>query len=271
MTSGAWADASPRKAAARPGTPVVAQAPAAEAPNAEAPGNETSRAGARGKESDPKGVRHARSERGEMTADRPELGVSSRTVGRGRVQLEMETEYEQETRDGETITRVVAPNALLRFGVTDDLELRVASNLLVFEGAESGLANATLGVKWNFSPGENSFGMLALAQGVLVLGRRAVLVQGRGRAVGGGAREGQQFVRGGRGVGGETGHGAFEGDGSGYTVGSGFSPRARITASATPMAYPALNVAMSHSACSLAVRPTSACDSSPVWRFWCLP
>lgn len=204
MTSGAWADGNPRKVASRPRASMVAQAPSAEAPSTEAPskdapnagsptketpGAETPNAGApskeapgaeapndgEGKQGEHKGVRHARSERGEMTADRPELGVSSRTVGLGRVQLEMETEYEQETRDGETITRVVAPNALLRFGVTEDLELRVASNLLVFEGSQSGLANATLGVKWNFLEGEPSLGMLA--QATLPVGNPALRVE----------------------------------------------------------------------------------------------
>lgn len=165
--------APPSPAAEPPSTPRK-EAPNAGAPGKAAPATENAGHG-KNKAIEPKGVRHARSQRGEMTADRPELGVSSRTVGRGRVQLEMETEYEQETREDETITRVVAPSALLRFGVTEDLELRVASNLLVFEGAESGLANATLGLKWNFLEGEPSLGMLA--QVTLPAGNPALRVE----------------------------------------------------------------------------------------------
>lgn len=105
-----------------------------------------------------KGVRHAKHLRGEIHPDRPEFSISSRTVARGRFQLEMDFELETEEA-GENA--VFAPSALIRTGLSPDLELRLASDLLVFEGVESGLSNATVGLKWHFKKGDPSLGLLA--------------------------------------------------------------------------------------------------------------
>lgn len=126
------------------------------------------------KKTEARGVRNARHARGEMTADRPELSVSSRTVQRGLAQLEMKVALEGVSKANDSKQRWVAPSALMRFGVADGLELRLASDILVIHGSQSGMANATAGLKWNFAPGDPSYGLLAVC--TLPLGHPALTV-----------------------------------------------------------------------------------------------
>jgi Putative MetA-pathway of phenol degradation len=105
-----------------------------------------------------RGVKHARYHRGDMHADRPELTLSARTVAPGRVQLESELAVERE--EGADENRVVLPS-LLRVGVVQGLELRLESDLLVFEGAERGTSDLSVGVKWNLLDGDPTLGILA--------------------------------------------------------------------------------------------------------------
>jgi hypothetical protein len=105
-----------------------------------------------------RGVRHDQYHRGEMHPDRPELTFSARTVAPGRVQLESELAVERE--EGASENKVVLPS-LLRIGVIEGLELRLESDLLVFEGERRGISDLSVGVKWNLIDGEPAIGILA--------------------------------------------------------------------------------------------------------------
>lgn len=83
----------------------------------------------------------------QIVTDRPDFVESSRTVGRGALQIETSVAHE---RDGDA--RAYATPTLLRVGVADRLELRAESDLFVREReggvAQSGLADLSVGAKW---------------------------------------------------------------------------------------------------------------------------
>lgn len=105
-----------------------------------------------------RGVRSEHYRRGDMHPDRPELSVSAYTVAPGTVQLESELELEREVEATET--RVALPQ-LLRIGIVQGLELRMESDLLVFEGDKRGISDVTLGMKWNILDEGPTLGVLA--------------------------------------------------------------------------------------------------------------
>ena len=73
----------------------------------------------------------------EMDPDRPDVASSARTVGRGRVQLESGIFFARTRLAGEPTERRVSPEAMLRLGVTEAFEVRVAGEPIVrLRGAE---------------------------------------------------------------------------------------------------------------------------------------
>lgn len=93
--------------------------------------------------------------------DRPDFTESSDVVGRGRFQLETSVAYERDRQAG-VRTRVTSMPTLLRWGVSDDLELRVESDGYLrahADGAggsvrERGWGDASFGIKWHVRDGE---------------------------------------------------------------------------------------------------------------------
>jgi hypothetical protein len=72
----------------------------------------------------------------EMDPDRPDVASSARTVGRGRVQVESGI-FARTRLAGEPTERRLSPEAMLRLGVTDAFEVRVAGEPIVrLRGAE---------------------------------------------------------------------------------------------------------------------------------------
>ncbi|MBI3228634.1 MAG: transporter [Burkholderiales bacterium] len=93
-----------------------------------------------------------------IVTDRPDFVESSDTVGKGRFQIEASVAYERNNLDGVKDRKWSTP-FLLRYGVTEDWELRLetdghisartedsATGIAV---SESGFADTSLGLKWH--------------------------------------------------------------------------------------------------------------------------
>ncbi|HMP01299.1 MAG TPA: transporter [Gemmatales bacterium] len=88
-------------------------------------------------------------------ADRPDFTEASRTVGRGRIQLESGYTYSRDRQGGVTFRAHSFPEALFRIGMFADwFELRIAQNFLSVSAADnfgsfraSGAEDLYLGVK----------------------------------------------------------------------------------------------------------------------------
>lgn len=96
-----------------------------------------------------------------INPDRPGTSNSSFTVDKGRLQVE--SGFAFQTDKGEDRTLYTVP-LTLRYGLSNNLEIRVDSDFLSLQGSESGIADLSPGIKWNFSPGNPSFGLLAGAR-----------------------------------------------------------------------------------------------------------
>ncbi len=90
-----------------------------------------------------------------IDTDGPDFVESSEVVGKGRAQFEADAVADRDTRGAARITTLSAP-VLLRFGVTDTVELRVetegAQRVIDHNGAGAtidGTGNTALGVKWH--------------------------------------------------------------------------------------------------------------------------
>jgi len=94
----------------------------------------------------------------EIVTDRPDFVESSNVVGKGRVQLETSVAVER-NRDAQFKERTLASPTLLRFGISDNLELRIETDgRLVYRlddralgtrQTERGYADTALGIKWH--------------------------------------------------------------------------------------------------------------------------
>lgn len=92
-----------------------------------------------------------------IATDRPDFVESSNVVGKGRMQVETSVALDRDSRHG-TRETVWSTPTLLRFGVSDNVELRVESDGAMRQRAsargsatttERGYADASLGVKWH--------------------------------------------------------------------------------------------------------------------------
>lgn len=105
-----------------------------------------------------------------IATDRPDFVESSDTVGKGRVQLETSVAFERD-KGGGVRSLLRSTPTLLRWGVADDLELRLetdgALRLRTTAGGvttrESGFADSAIGVKWHVRDGDESRGTPGLA------------------------------------------------------------------------------------------------------------
>lgn len=92
-----------------------------------------------------------------IATDRPDFVESSNVVGKGRLQVETSMALDRSAQDGVRV-RVVSTPTLLRYGVSDTVELRLETDGAVRQrvrGAgtgnqtDSGFADTSLGVKWH--------------------------------------------------------------------------------------------------------------------------
>lgn len=92
-----------------------------------------------------------------IATDRPDFVESSAVVGKGRLQVESSVEVERNGSDDERETVWSTPT-LLRFGVTDSIELRVESDGALRQrtsapgstgATERGYADLSVGMKWH--------------------------------------------------------------------------------------------------------------------------
>lgn len=108
---------------------------------------------------------------GPIATDRPDFVESSAVVGKGRLQVETSLAIDRTRREGVRET-VWATPTLVRFGISENLELRVESDGPVRErsradgaGAsmtERGYADASLGLKWHALDAEGNRPAMAL-------------------------------------------------------------------------------------------------------------
>lgn len=107
-----------------------------------------------------------------IVTDRPDFVESSAVVGKGRLQIETSVAIDRTRQDGVRQT-VWATPTLVRFGVSDSVELRVESDGPVRQrsravngdGAamtERGYADASLGLKWHALDAEGNRPAMAL-------------------------------------------------------------------------------------------------------------
>ena len=103
-----------------------------------------------------------------IATDRPDFVESSAVVGKGRFQLETSVAGERD-RDGQAVLRSTSMPTLLRFGVSDSVELRVESDGRLHAwsdaaGSARGYADTSLGVKWHAADAQGN----APSVGILV-------------------------------------------------------------------------------------------------------
>lgn len=116
------------------------------------------------------GVAHAGDDDG-IATDRPDFVESSKTVGRGRVQLETSAAWERQRDDG-LHSRTLTTPTLLRVGLGETAELRVetdgrsiAHDVDPAGGARTvtaGWADTELGVKWHLAEQQGASPSLGL-------------------------------------------------------------------------------------------------------------
>lgn len=91
-----------------------------------------------------------------LVSDRGGFLVSSATVGDGRLHVEAGVNFERDKR-GALKSRVWTTPASLRYGIGDDLEVRLESDAFTrqreggtgADGKQSGFADAAFGIKWH--------------------------------------------------------------------------------------------------------------------------
>jgi hypothetical protein len=87
-----------------------------------------------------------------IATDRPDFVESSDVVGKHRLQIESSIALDRDSSAGGRQTLRSTPT-LIRFGISDTLELRVESDGVLRQrsatGRESGVADTSLGLKWH--------------------------------------------------------------------------------------------------------------------------
>lgn len=105
----------------------------------------------------------------EIASDRPDLVESSQVVGKGRFQFETGVLLERD-RSGEGRERTLSMPTLLRFGLSENLELRVGTDGRSIrhereEGrrsTEAGYADSALGLSWHVRDAAGSLPSMAV-------------------------------------------------------------------------------------------------------------
>lgn len=97
-----------------------------------------------------------------IASDRPDFVESSSVVGKGRVQVETSVAYQRQRQDGGVRERATSTPTLLRFGVSDSVEVRLETEGWQHQwrrgGADSnedlnGMADSAFSVKWHVRDG----------------------------------------------------------------------------------------------------------------------
>ena len=86
----------------------------------------------------------------QLVTDRPDQTESSRTVGKGYLQIESGFLLGFDTEEQYMTRRILAPTTLFRYGITRGLELRVVSQfetMKVFDESAQGISDMEVGVK----------------------------------------------------------------------------------------------------------------------------
>ena len=108
-----------------------------------------------------------------ITTDRPDFVESSDVVGKGRFQLETGFGWERSVDSPGIKRKSLSTPTLLRFGVSDDVELRLETDGYSRTRSEDaatsavtrerGYADLSLGVKWHMQDGDEATGRPAIA------------------------------------------------------------------------------------------------------------
>lgn len=99
----------------------------------------------------------ARAEEAPMATDRPDVVESSNVVGKGRFQIETSVASESNKVAGVKTTTRMTPT-LLRYGITENTELRLETDGFLREGDERGFADVAIGLKWHTHDGDDATG-----------------------------------------------------------------------------------------------------------------
>lgn len=99
----------------------------------------------------------AHAEEEPMATDRPDVVESSNVVGKGRFQIETSFASESNKVAGVKTTTRMTPT-LLRYGITENTELRLETDGFLREGDERGFADVSLGLKWHTHDGDDASG-----------------------------------------------------------------------------------------------------------------
>lgn len=83
-------------------------------------------------------------ELGDLSTERPGFTATSGVVGLGVLQLEQGYTFERAHADGTRLTTFSGPQALVRFGIADALELRFSTNGYAWQTQQSGAARSAL-------------------------------------------------------------------------------------------------------------------------------
>jgi len=111
-----------------------------------------------------------------MMTDRPGFLFSSATVGRGVFQIELGLPSVSLIEEDDFEFRTTSLTALARYGVSDDLELRLGAPVYTevrvefdrFDDSESGYGDLEVGLKWHLIDGEGARPDFALIPSVIV-------------------------------------------------------------------------------------------------------
>ncbi|MBC7699624.1 transporter [Aquabacterium sp.] len=104
----------------------------------------------------------AHAEEAVMATDRPDIVESSAVVGLGRFQIETSFASESNTVAGVKTTTRTTPT-LLRYGITENTELRLETDGFIRDGQDNGFADVALGLKWHTHDGDEATGKPAIA------------------------------------------------------------------------------------------------------------
>jgi hypothetical protein len=105
-----------------------------------------------------------------ISTDRPDFVEASSVVGKGVFQVETSVSFERDRADGVT-RRTRSTPTLLRFGVSEEVELRLESEGLLRETVSDasgsttnrGTADASIGAKWRLREGDEAKGTPSMA------------------------------------------------------------------------------------------------------------
>ena len=97
-----------------------------------------------------------------MATDRPDVVESSNVVGKGRFQIETSFASESNKADGVKTTTRMTPT-LLRYGISENTELRLETDGFLRESDERGFADVSLGLKWHTHDGDDAAGKPSVA------------------------------------------------------------------------------------------------------------